>query len=204
MPSPSGYARHGWVFQSLASKPLRSDRHFIAQLIVTKKAKICRDASFPQGHLRAGLLNLSCTLGRTGISHSKHEGDGATPAGRWPLLFGFYRADHMPRPRAYTQLEAIKQDLGWCDEPSSPLYNRPVRLPFEPSHEDMWRDDGLYDLVIVLGQNLKVRHKGGGSAIFMHCARPDFTPTAGCVALQPQDFRRLLPRLSKKTVLIVR
>jgi len=154
--------------------------------------------------LRAGGLILPCAIGRSGIRHSKREGDGATPVGRWPLLFGFYRADHLPRLAAHTQLDAIRQDLGWCDEPASPLYNRPVRLPFAPSHEEMWRDDGLYDLVIVLGQNLKVRRKGGGSAIFLHCARPDFSPTAGCVALRREDFRRLLPRLSRKTMLVVR
>jgi len=202
--SPSGYARRGLISQHLASKWLKTSQPCIAQLIVTKKAKIDPNGVFPQGRLRAGSLTLPCAIGRTGIRHSKREGDGATPVGRWPLLFGFYRADRLARPKAYAQFDALDQGLGWCDDAASPAYNRPVRLPFAPSHEDMWREDGLYDLVIVLGQNLKVRHKGGGSAIFLHCARPEFSPTAGCVALRPQDFRRLLPRLSKKTVLIVR
>jgi L,D-peptidoglycan transpeptidase YkuD (ErfK/YbiS/YcfS/YnhG family) len=94
--------------------------------------------------------------------------------------------------------------MGWCDDPASPAYNRLVKLPFSGSHEEMWRADGLYDLVIVLGYNLSPRRKHRGSAIFLHCARDGFPPTAGCIALRLGDLRRLLPRLSKKTVLIVR
>jgi L,D-peptidoglycan transpeptidase YkuD (ErfK/YbiS/YcfS/YnhG family) len=93
---------------------------------------------------------------------------------------------------------------GWCDDPKSGCYNRHVILPFPAAHEKLWRPDGLYDLVIVLGYNIHPRSKSRGSAIFLHCARPDFASTEGCLALSFADLRRLLPRLSRKAVLTVR
>ncbi len=176
----------------------------MAQLVVMKKATKGDGQATMQGHLRAGLVTLPCAIGASGIKHDKREGDRATPAGTWPLLNGFYRPDHEPRLKAWLPLRRLRMDMGWCDDPSSAVYNRPIRLPFSGSHERMWRDDGLYDVVIVLGHNLHPRRKNGGSAIFLHCARDDLKPTAGCIALRPADMRRLLPRLSAKTVLTVR
>jgi L,D-peptidoglycan transpeptidase YkuD (ErfK/YbiS/YcfS/YnhG family) len=176
----------------------------MTQLVVMKKASKSDGQAIIQGHLRIGPVTMPCAIGASGILHDKREGDRATPAGTWPLLHGFYRADRGPRPKAWRPLEMLRQDMGWCDDPASALYNRPVRLPFSAGHEIMWRDDGLYDVVIVLGHNLHPRRKTRGSAIFLHCARDDLAPTAGCIALRPEDLRRLLPRLSAKTVLIVR
>ncbi len=68
----------------------------------------------------------------------------------------------------------------------------------------MWRRDRLYDLVVVLDYNIYPRRKYRGSAIFLHCARPDFAPTEGCIALAFDDFRRLLPRLARNALLIIR
>jgi L,D-peptidoglycan transpeptidase YkuD (ErfK/YbiS/YcfS/YnhG family) len=56
----------------------------------------------------------------------------------------------------------------------------------------MWREDGLYDVVVVLGHNDDPPVPGMGSAIFLHCARPDFTPTQGCVALARADLEAVL------------
>ena len=52
----------------------------------------------------------------------------------------------------------------------------------------MWRDDDLYDIVVVLGHNDDPPVPGSGSAIFMHVARPGFAPTEGCVALALPDL----------------
>ncbi len=98
----------------------------------------------------------------------------------------------------------IKPGDGWCDDPGSPSYNRRVALPCRASHEKLWRRDRLYDLVTVLGYNIHPRRKYRGSAIFLHCAAPDFAPTEGCVALRYDDLRRLLPRLSRKAMLTIR
>jgi L,D-peptidoglycan transpeptidase YkuD (ErfK/YbiS/YcfS/YnhG family) len=101
-------------------------------------------------------------------------------------------------------MRPVSPSDGWCDDPRSALYNRRVALPCRASHEKLWRADRLYDLVIVLDYNLHPRRKNRGSAIFLHCARPDFAPTSGCIALLPDDLRRLLPRLARKAVLTVR
>jgi len=156
------------------------------------------------GRLHAGPLTLTCALGSAGIRRAKFEGDHATPAGTFRLLAGFFRADkiqHQPWPLPMRQ---AKKSDGWCDDPRLGAYNRCVSLPCRGSHEKIWRTDHLYDLVIVLDYNIHPCRKNRGSAIFLHCARPDFAPTEGCIALRLEDLRRLLPRLAKKTVLTIR
>lgn len=157
----------------------------------------------PRGHMRAGAVVLSCALGRAGITRMKREGDKATPSGTMAVLNGFFRADRVRRPFCSITLRVMTPDLGWCDDPGSPLYNRPHLLPLGATHEAMWRADGLYDVVLVLDYNLKPRQAGRGSAIFLHCAKPGFRPTLGCVALRPEDMRRLLPRLSRAVKLVI-
>lgn len=152
-----------------------------------------------RGWLVAGGLVLPCALGRAGVTRDKREGDGATPAGRFAPLAAHFRADRGPRPRALLGLRAIRPDDGWCDAPRDRNYNRPVRLPYPARAEEMRRDDGLYDIVVDLSANRRPILKGRGSAIFLHCARPGFPPTAGCVALEPRALRRLLPRLTPRT-----
>lgn len=157
-----------------------------------------------RGLLRGAGLTLPCALGRAGPTAFKREGDGATPLGRHALLFGWWRADRGRHPGGSIPLAPLPADLGWCDDPADGRYNRPVRLPFRPSHETMRRDDALYDVVIVLDWNVGTRRIGCGSAIFFHQATADLGPTAGCVALRPADMRRLLPRLGRDTVMVVR
>jgi L,D-peptidoglycan transpeptidase YkuD (ErfK/YbiS/YcfS/YnhG family) len=94
-------------------------------------------------------------------------------------------------------LKPMRRDQGWCEDPASPRYNRPVRAPAADCTDRMWRDDHLYDLTFVLDQNFRRRAKGRGSAIFFHLARPDLTPTAGCVAIPPSQMRKLAPRLAR-------
>lgn len=134
----------------------------------------------------------------------KREGDHASPIGCFRLLFGYYRPDRQARPRAGLRLHPLGPKLGWCDDPASPAYNRLVATPCRWSHERLWRDDRLYDVVIVLDYNYRRRRKGRGSAIFLHCAHPDLAPTEGCIALRAADLRRLLPRLAPHVVLTVR
>jgi L,D-peptidoglycan transpeptidase YkuD (ErfK/YbiS/YcfS/YnhG family) len=92
---------------------------------------------------------------------------------------------------------------GWCDDPASGRYNCPVHLPSGFSHEEMWRDDRLYDVVGVLDWNIRPRVRRRGSAIFLHLCRADFAPTAGCVALRPRDLHRVLSAVGRHPVLEV-
>lgn len=145
-------------------------------------------------------------LGRGGLVPAgiKHEGDGASPVGAWPLRRVLYRPDKGPAPRTALPLEALKREDGWCDAPLDPAYNRPVTLPYRASAERMWRDDDLYDLVVVLGHNDDPVVPGAGSAIFLHLARPDYGPTEGCVALARSDLEALLAEAKPGDVLEIR
>ncbi|HEU6441619.1 MAG TPA: L,D-transpeptidase family protein [Microvirga sp.] len=154
-----------------------------------------------RGWLTAGNLTLPCALGRSGTTRSKREGDGASPVGRFRLLQAFYRADHGPRPRTGLKLRPIRLDDGWSDDPLDRRYNRPVPLPCPTSHERMWRDDHLYDVVIDIAWNRGPIRRGRGSAIFLHLARPGFPPTEGCVAVDPSLIRRLLERIGPRTMI---
>lgn len=126
-------------------------------------------------------------IGPGGIAVKGGEGDGITPKGAWPVRGILYRADRVAKPRTSLPLRAIVQDDGWCDAPDDPNYNRLVKLPYAASHEELWREDHLYDLVAVLGFNDDPVVPGKGSAIFLHLARPGYAPTHGCVALSYDD-----------------
>jgi L,D-peptidoglycan transpeptidase YkuD (ErfK/YbiS/YcfS/YnhG family) len=156
-----------------------------------------------RGWLTAGALRIPCALGPAGIVRRKREADGGTPAGKFRLLWAYFRPDR-PRPAAGgLPMRPLRRDSGWCEDPRSPRYNRPVRLPAADCTDAMWRADDLYDLTIVLDQNFTRRARGAGSAIFFHLARPGLTATAGCVAIREADMRRLLPRLSRGAVMII-
>lgn len=131
--------------------------------------------------------------GRNGITRDKVEGDYASPAGRWPIRRVLYRADKLTAaPVSVFDTTVIDRDDGWCDAAEHPDYNRPVRLPFAASHEDMWREDELYDIVVVLGHNDDPIVPGGGSAVFLHVASADYDSTAGCAALSREDLLEFL------------
>lgn len=149
---------------------------------------------FPDGRLLLGARLFRAALGRGGLRSptEKQEGDGATPAALLPLRRVLYRADRGPIPRAAVPREPIAETDGWCDDPAHPDYNRPVRLPHPAHCEELWRGDAVYDIVGVLGWNDAPVQRGRGSAIFLHVARPDYAPTAGCIALAEADLRAVL------------
>jgi L,D-peptidoglycan transpeptidase YkuD (ErfK/YbiS/YcfS/YnhG family) len=147
---------------------------------------------FPDGRLLFAGQVFRAALGRGGVKPDKREGDSATPVGLMPLRRILYRADRLSLRDCAVPIEPVAPDDGWCDDPGSPDYNRMVRLPFDASHERLWREDGVYDVVGVLGWNDSPVQRGRGSAIFLHVARPDYAPTEGCIALALADLRRAL------------
>jgi L,D-peptidoglycan transpeptidase YkuD (ErfK/YbiS/YcfS/YnhG family) len=153
------------------------------------------------GELQCGDRIYRCALGRSGIRADKREGDGATPAGRFPLRCVLYRADRLAAPVTRLPVTALTPEDGWCDDPADPQYNRPVRLPYAARHEDMWRADTLYDIVVVIGYNDAPVIAGRGSAIFMHLASENYQPTQGCIALARQNLLELLAQLGPKDAL---
>ena len=136
-----------------------------------------------------------CRVGRRGAIAGEmgREGDEKTPLGTYHLRFGFYRADRLPGPPlGKLQMWPLKKDDGWCDDPDHPAYNRFVALPFNGSHEKLWRDDGAYDVIIVMSHNDSPPVPGLGSAVFLHIAQPDDRQTLGCIAVTPDVMVRIL------------
>ncbi len=135
-----------------------------------------------------------CAVGPSGVvaAKAKREGDGASPAGAWPLRRLLFRPDRAPPPASRLPAAPLAPDDGWCDAPGDPAYNRPVKLPYPASAEALWREDHVYDLIVILGFNEDPVVPGAGSAIFLHLARPDYAPTQGCVALAREDLEDLL------------
>ena len=151
-------------------------------------------------------LSLRCALGRSGAKPAagKREGDGASPIGAWPVRRVFYRPDRGPAPETGLPVVALRPEDGWSDYPGEPGYNRMTTLPCRGSHERLWRDDCVYDLIVELGYNDDPPVAGLGSAIFLHVARPDLAPTEGCVALAERDLREVLKRLGGGSVIEIR
>lgn len=154
--------------------------------------------------LLAGGMAAPCALGRAGVTFAKREGDGATPMGRFGLVAVLYRPDRLHRPITALPVHPINAADGWCDDPTDRNYNRPVTLPYPASHERLWREDNLYDVVVILDYNLRKPRPAGGSAIFLHLAAPGLPPTAGCVAVTPESMGRILRRCGPDTSLIIR
>lgn len=157
-----------------------------------------------RGTLRLGNLVVPCALGRSGVTHRKREGDGGTPAGRYALVEIRYRADRIARPSSALPIRRSRPRDGWCDARGDRNYNRPVELPYPASAETMWRDDAVYDIVVILDWNLSRRSQGKGSAIFFHLARPGFTPTEGCVAVTRADMQKILRHVRPGAAIAVR
>jgi L,D-peptidoglycan transpeptidase YkuD (ErfK/YbiS/YcfS/YnhG family) len=156
-------------------------------------------AAAADGLLIAGNLRIPCKLGGAGRRAMKREGDGATPAGVWPMRRILARRDSWRWLGTGLPLRFMAPDDGWCDDPSDRNYNRPVKLPYRASHEEMWRMDHLYDVVVVLGHNDLPRVKGAGSAVFFHLTDPRGGPTAGCIAVSANDMRKVLALCGRKT-----
>jgi L,D-peptidoglycan transpeptidase YkuD (ErfK/YbiS/YcfS/YnhG family) len=156
-----------------------------------------------RGLLIAGRLVIPVVLGRTGIRANKREGDGATPHGRFRLRRLWWRADRGPRPPTLLPTARIDRCVAWSEDPSDSRYNRPFRRSANEPGDRLWRDDRLYDLIIEIDHNTRPRIARRGSAVFLHVARPDRSPTAGCVAFAAPDLRRLLARLGPKTRILI-
>lgn len=147
--------------------------------------------------LSCGKIHLPVRIGRHGyIDQSRgREGDGKTPLGRYHLRFGLYRNDRLPRPHSSLTFRPVRPDDGWCDAPNDPAYNRFIRTPYPARHEALWREDGAYDIFLVMSHNDSPPVPELGSAVFVHIAQPDDRATLGCLAVAPEDMVKLLPKL---------
>ncbi len=156
-----------------------------------------------RGWLTAGPRTIPVALGRGGIIANKREGDGGTPSGIFRPRRLWWRADRYPRPQTRLPIRAIGPEDAWCEEPASRHYNRPVRLSPGDGGDRLRRDDHLYDFIIEIDHNVAPRVAGRGSAVFLHLARPDFSPTAGCVSMTRPAMLQLLRQIGPHTKIII-
>jgi L,D-peptidoglycan transpeptidase YkuD (ErfK/YbiS/YcfS/YnhG family) len=156
-----------------------------------------------RGWLTAGGQTVPVALGRGGIRANKREGDGGTPKGTFRPRQLWWRADRHPRPQTFLAIRPIGPEDAWCENPSSRHYNQPIRLDRARSGDRLRRDDHLYDFIVEIDHNSAPRVAGRGSAVFLHLARDNFGPTAGCVSMTKSAMLRLLARLGPKTKIVI-
>jgi L,D-peptidoglycan transpeptidase YkuD (ErfK/YbiS/YcfS/YnhG family) len=156
-----------------------------------------------RGWLTAGSQTIPVALGRGGIIANKREGDGGTPMGTFRPRRLWWRADRHPRPRTPLPVRAIRPEDAWCEDAASRHYNRPVRLGHGADGDRLRRDDHLYDFIIEIDHNTSPRVAGRGSAVFLHLARPNFSPTAGCVSMTRSAMLHLLRQIGPHTKITI-
>ena len=149
------------------------------------------------GYLEFKKLKLRCSLGKAGIKKKIKEGDNITPRGVFKIIKLYYRADKIEKIQTQIRKIKIKKKIGWCDDPRSIFYNKQIKLPNNFSHEKLYRNDNLYDLILVLNYNMNPIIKNKGSAIFIHVAKNNYQPTRGCIGLKRIDLLTILKKIKK-------
>jgi len=162
-----------------------------------------RPGNRTHGVALVGRHAIPVVLGRSGVKVNKREGDGATPKGRFRLRRLWWRADRSPRIPTLLPTRRIDPDTAWCEDASDRRYNRPFRRSANEPGDRLWREDRLYDWIVEIDHNTRPRVAGRGSAVFLHVARPDRSPTAGCIAFAPDVLRRLLARVGPHTRILI-
>ncbi len=123
-----------------------------------------------------------------------------TPSGIYKIKYIFYRPDKIKNLKTKFRKKTINKKMGWCDDPKSKKYNKLINLPFKFNYEKLYRADGIYDIILVLNFNSKPIKRNRGSAIFIHIAKKNYSPTKGCVAIRRADIKILAKKIDKKTL----
>ena len=147
---------------------------------------------------------LKCSIGKSGLSNSKKEGDLTTPRGLFKLGLLYYRKDRINSLQCKIRRKVIKKDMGWCNDSRSKKYNQEIYFPFKYKAEKLYRSDKIYDIFINIKYNQSPIIKYKGSAIFLHLSSVKFKPTGGCVAIQKKDFLQILPLINKTTKILIK
>ena len=151
------------------------------------------------GYLKYKNLKFRCALGKAGVKKKTMEGDNITPKGTFKIIKIYYRSDKIKKIETLIKKNKIKKNMGWCDDPNSRFYNKLINLPTKYSHEKLYRNDGLYDLIVVLSYNTNPIIKNKGSAIFMHIAKNSYEKTKGCIALKKEHLIKIISKIKKNT-----
>ena len=151
------------------------------------------------GYLKYKNLEFRCALGKAGIKKKTIEGDNITPKGIFKIVKIYYRPDKIKKIKTSIKKIKIRKNMGWCDDPNSRFYNQQIKLPNKCSHEKLYRNDNLYDLIVVLNYNIDPIIKNKGSAIFLHIAKKYYQKTKGCIALKKEHLIKIICSIKKNT-----
>ena len=69
---------------------------------------------------------LKCSVGKSGLTNLKKEGDLKTPKGIFKLGPLYYRKDRVGLLKCNIEKKIIKRGMGWCDDVKSGKYNKEV------------------------------------------------------------------------------
>jgi L,D-peptidoglycan transpeptidase YkuD (ErfK/YbiS/YcfS/YnhG family) len=155
------------------------------------------------GYLKYKDIKFKCALGKSGIRKKRTEGDNITPKGNFKIIKIYYRKDRITKINSAFKLIEIKKDMGWCDDPESKKYNQLIKLPSKYRHEKLFRNDRIYDLIIVLDYNMNPVIKNKGSAIFIHITKNNYYKTKGCIALKKKDLIEIISKIKRDTKIII-
>ncbi len=144
-------------------------------------------------------LKFRCAIGKNGIKKKIKEGDFVTPKGTFTLKKVYYRGDRIKNLRTKLKKITIKKNMAWCDDPKSKFYNMQIKLPSRYNYEKLYRKDRIYDIIITLDYNTNPIIKNKGSAIFIHIAKKNYSPTNGCIALSKIDLLEILNKINSNT-----
>ncbi len=145
-------------------------------------------------------FKFRCSVGKSGFSKDKKEGDNKTPIGTFKLGNIYYRKDRIKKLISKLKKIKIKRNMGWCDDPKSKNYNKLIKIKknLKISYEKLFRKDNKYDLFILIKYNYKKTYRNKGSAIFLHLTK-NYLPTQGCIAIKKEDFLILNKLIRKNT-----
>ncbi len=152
-------------------------------------------------YLTYNKYKVKCALGKKGIGNKKREGDLITPKGQYKVKFILCRRDRIKNIKSRIKIITIQKNMGWCDDPKSEKYNQLVKLPFNFSHEKLFKNENIYDLILVLNYNMNPIRKNKGSAIFIHVAKNNYSKTRGCIAINKISLINVIKNLKKNTVI---
>ena len=155
------------------------------------------------GYLKYKDIKFKCALGKSGIRKKRTEGDNITPKGTFKIIKIYYRKDRIKKINSVFKIIEIKKNMGWCDDPESKKYNQLINLPSKYRHEKLFRNDRIYDLILVLDYNMNPIIKNKGSAIFIHIEKNNYCKTKGCIALKKKDLIEIVSKIKRDTKVII-
>ena len=150
-------------------------------------------------YLTYSKYKVKCAVGKRGIGLKKKEGDLITPIGQYKIKYILFRKDRIKKVQSKIRKIEIKKNMGWCDDSRSKEYNKLIKLPFNYSHEKLYKKENAYDIILVLNYNMNPYKKKKGSAIFIHVASKSYKKTKGCVAIKKKELLKIIKEIKKNT-----